>query len=376
MRRRWFVGAVLAACAFAAALVLRSPAPPAPAPPSAPAPALRAGALPDAPPPGPLVVIVTAATKDAPYAIRSLANKQRYALLHRPRVAFHPVFSWSHLVDVGDAALYPREPDCGVESLDAMPPDPTRTPFGMARKRWNRPDKSHDGRYIGYWVKVGALIEALELYPSAAYVWWLDLDTLITNMTARIDDLIPGLGNGCGGAAAAQADTRGRPDHLPDFVVAEDCNSANTGSFLVRSSPYMFGLLGRVFATLLARTPRDNEQGEFVRLLREDAELRSRTYVVPQKRFNAYPVEIDCQRDRDPWRPGDFIWHIAGAWAMNMFTLFNGTRKGVDDPKAREEVEAYRANFACPGLPKDEWKYRWMFDKYASQVADIPPVAT
>jgi hypothetical protein len=62
----------------------------------------------------------------------------------------------------------------------------------------------------------------------------------------------------------------------------------------------------------------------------EDKDVRQKTLVIPQHLINGYPPEIKCQEwDGREWRAGDFMWHIAGAWAF------------VDEKKVGKDVYTY-----------------------------------
>lgn len=307
----------------------------------------------ESPTPEPLIVLVTVATNESPFIYRSLANRERYAVRHRSRLVFRPVLSSTHLVDVDDAGLF-QAPACGGDESITRP----KAPFGLNPTRWSTRMKSRDTRYAGYWIKVAALIETMDLYPNAAYLWWLDLDALITNMNIRVHDLVPGL-------------TRcsNHTDVPYEFILSNDYHGLNTGSFLVRNSPFMKEMLFKLYDTFISGSPKDNDQIYIRELVQSTPALAERTLILPNKALNAWPAEIELN-GLQAWDEGDFVWHIPGAWAMDMLAILGpkANRSKEEETKLAEKVEAYRKKFSYPGMKENEWKYRYLFDKYEPMV--------
>jgi hypothetical protein len=64
--------------------------------------------------------------------------------------------------------------------------------------------------------KLPFIREYLNNNPSVEWVWWLDIDTIITNFHVRIEDRI---------------------DNNYHFIISKDLNGINAGSFFIRNSP-------------------------------------------------------------------------------------------------------------------------------------------
>ncbi|KAJ5812242.1 hypothetical protein N7474_008543 [Penicillium riverlandense] len=140
------------------------------------------------------------------------------------------------------------------------------------------------------------------------WIWYMDFDTLITNTSISLTDLI--------NENLAKAT---EPDTI-DFLVTDDCNGLNDGSFIVRSSSRSIQFLDAIRAL----HDRDKEQSgrslsdqdSMDEFLKSDAPLTQHAMRIPQWTINAFPEEIGCyDTQKKKWEKGMFVIHFAGAWA-------------------------------------------------------------
>ncbi|KAH8891162.1 hypothetical protein GQ53DRAFT_841589 [Thozetella sp. PMI_491] len=138
------------------------------------------------------------------------------------------------------------------------------------------------------------------------WVWWIDFDTLITNMSLPITDVIS--------RALASDD---RPDQV-DLLATYDCNELNAGSFLTRASSYSIAMFNAIRKVYDERDPFGDymaEQDAMRMFLQGGSPLAERAARIPQWEINAYPEEIRCYDEYErKWSPGMLAIHFAGAW--------------------------------------------------------------
>jgi hypothetical protein len=126
----------------------------------------------------------------------------------------------------------------------------------------------------------GKISALLENWKAAAWLWWLDVDAVITNPSIRLEDL-------------AGEDS--------DVVVACDSHGINTGSILIRTTKSTRKILEAIrrLRSTYERGPWHDQNGFAYQLWT----IADRVKVVPKRRLNSYP---------DDWRPGDFVLHCPG----------------------------------------------------------------
>ncbi|KAJ5548849.1 hypothetical protein N7513_006083 [Penicillium frequentans] len=140
------------------------------------------------------------------------------------------------------------------------------------------------------------------------WVWYLDFDTLITNTNMSLTNIInQSLANST------------MPDAI-DFLVTNDCNGLNDGSFIARSSPRSIKLLDAVRATHDREKEQSgkamSDQDSMDVFLKSDSPLAQHAMHIPQWTINAFPEEIGCyDTHKKKWERGMFVVHFAGAWA-------------------------------------------------------------
>lgn len=139
------------------------------------------------------------------------------------------------------------------------------------------------------------------------WLWWMDFDTLITNTSIKLTDIIH--------ETLANVTS---PDEI-DYLLTHDCNGLNMGSFLVRAherSTKVFRDAAAIETHGQEKGQQISEQDAMVTLLKNDAGTKQRTIQVPQWKLNAFPPEILCLDESERvWEPGMLLLHFAGAWA-------------------------------------------------------------
>jgi mannan polymerase II complex MNN10 subunit len=151
------------------------------------------------------------------------------------------------------------------------------------------------GVVIGY-EKIFFIRDMMVNYPDIDWFWWTGCDTLITNLTIKLED---------------------RVDNDYHFIIAKDCNGINADSFLVRNS-----LEGRGFIdSLISKYDqyKDHHWAEQQAIIDSQEEYHGIIKIVPQRDINAYEYSLypDCtpidQNGNDgQWKQGDLLIHWPG----------------------------------------------------------------
>lgn len=168
---------------------------------------------------------------------------------------------------------------------------------------------------------------------SYDYLFYLDMDVVIMNPAVALKSFVH--------ASAEQSSS--------DILITEDMNGLNTGSMLVRNSPWALWFLRTAWeqSQLLtsgngnSNSNRNNtdtpqppllfryEQRAFHYLTNsvqwqraklpeypgDYQEIRKHFYILPQCAFNSYvlhPFDIHAVREDSQYAPGDFLIHFAG----------------------------------------------------------------
>lgn len=151
------------------------------------------------------------------------------------------------------------------------------------------------------------MLERLIRKGTYDWVWWLDVDTLITNTEIKLTDIID--------EALANVTN---PQEI-DWLINHDCNGLNTGSYLVRGherSIKLFDNAGSIHDREVENDKHLSDQDSLGRLFKEDEASAQRTVRIPQWKINAFPKEIACfDEAKKGWEHGSFVLHFAGAWA-------------------------------------------------------------
>ncbi|EAW25564.1 uncharacterized protein NFIA_043830 [Aspergillus fischeri NRRL 181] len=127
------------------------------------------------------------------------------------------------------------------------------------------------------WLKFD-MIERLINTSQYDWIWWIDFDTLITNTTMSLADII-----------SESLASSSVPDMI-DFIVTDDW-AKNSGKSW-------------------------NDQESMAEFLQSKTPLIEHAIRIPQWRINAFPEEIGCyDSHKKKWEKGMFVIHFAGAWA-------------------------------------------------------------
>lgn len=136
----------------------------------------------------------------------------------------------------------------------------------------------------------------LREHPETEWVWWLDIDTLITNHHIRIEDRI---------------------DNDYHFIISKDLNGVNAGSFFIRNSPEGLALLDwmlEVYPVFEKQTGFFAEQTAIESALHME-HWKNIIKIVPQKSINSYHRHLNSWTHLGPdaiWERGDFVVHFPG----------------------------------------------------------------
>lgn len=166
-------------------------------------------------------------------------------------------------------------------------------------------DKAHAGGFS--WSR---LAEMLDLVESGLYewVWCVGADTLVTNFTMNLEDVVAGFW------------ATGKIKHL--LICGERVAPIQADSFLVRGSNEGADYLRDILSSrnIYARHPWVENQAMIDRR-EQHADV---TGIVPQWRLNSYDYSqfyhvgdqyrsgLDCYGNRGQWIKGDFLIHWAG----------------------------------------------------------------
>lgn len=159
---------------------------------------------------------------------------------------------------------------------------------------------------LGY-EKAYLLQTAFANYPDCAWVFFSECDTLITNMTTKLEDIVR--------------------DESKHFVITTDINGINAGSFFVRNSVEGRGYIQAMLDSI---GKFEHEQAFII-----DSYFGSQTHkdiisLYPQKTFNSYdyniwghtyPSGLDYFGNNGRWEYGDFIIHFPGTSLSHRLSL-------------------------------------------------------
>jgi len=129
--------------------------------------------------------------------------------------------------------------------------------------------------FPGHFGKISAILQS---WDKADFIWWLDVDAIVTNPAVRLQDL-----------AAA------------DVVLSCDENGLNSGSMIFRTIPEVRAVLIEVLHRRKAYDvpPWHDQNGLAYQLWK----IRERVRIVPKRSLNSYPND---------WQIGDFVLHCPG----------------------------------------------------------------
>lgn len=189
-------------------------------------------------------------------------------------------------------------------------------------------DFSPSFAYPKVWDKLNmsrdAIANALSGETSYDWIWMLDFDTLITNSSIRLEDVVEQ------SLAYAESVDGGKKDREDvNLILTRDCDPLNLGSFFLRASEWTLSFIEewRSGGDVTDEQGHLHNEQDVLRdmLLANSFSVADKSVLAPQHLFDAYPEELECYDPRDPrpWVPGMFLLHFAGArWRL----------KGEKDP--------------------------------------------
>lgn len=148
--------------------------------------------------------------------------------------------------------------------------------------------------------KMKIILELFEQRPDVEWAQWLDCDAMITNYTIKLESLV---------------------DNNYHFIIAEDINGLNAGSFLVKNSTE-----GRAYLQMILDSMpiyRHHNWHEQQCINETYNTYKNIIKVVDQKHFNCYNYDLYAAHythdekwkrfyDAGQWHHGDFIMHWPG----------------------------------------------------------------
>ncbi len=152
----------------------------------------------------------------------------------------------------------------------------------------------HDTSLVGF-EKVHSAIKIFDKYPDCSHLWMPDVDTLITNMTIKLEDILS--------------------KYPKPFLVGTDCNGINTGNFIV-SREWGYDFLK--FIVTQREAYRGNILNEQAIVIDNYAANKGFIERLPQRVINSYEYGLydfelmDILGNNGQWQPGDFNIHWPG----------------------------------------------------------------
>ncbi|KAF7716980.1 Alpha-1,2-galactosyltransferase [Penicillium ucsense] len=220
-----------------------------------------------------------------------------------------------------------------------------------------------DGAPI-YWNKIPILRDAFDRFPEAEWIWWLDIDIIIMNMSLHIHDHVlspEGMArnilldypiNGAEGGSTGYRTSPGYRHKDVNFVISLDHWGMNVGNFLMRRSEWSDWLLDMWLEPLyISQNWVFPENDGWSHLWQHHQIVRNHTACMNQHSMNAYP---DYNALGSHWEAGDHVVHFAGcggdpicegAWAKYWNMREDAEVPAFVQDKLREgvaEIEAFQ----------------------------------
>ena len=161
--------------------------------------------------------------------------------------------------------------------------------------------------------KIPIVLNAFKEHPEYEWILFAEADTMITNFTVKIEDLV---------------------DNDYHFMVAVDVNDINAGVFLARNTEE-----GRNYLQfILDQKPNylNNWQAEQAVIQDSYKDNKHIVKLVNQRFFNSFDYRIyhyidhrDCLWQDGNWLPGDFIIHWPAVDQDNRIKLANNMLKAI-----------------------------------------------
>ena len=174
-------------------------------------------------------------------------------------------------------------------------------------------------KYMVTWNKVRVL---MDMFNQTKHEWvmWIDTDAVVTNRSIVVEDII-----------AAAESLKSKSDSPPmsgdddtlDLLVCDDIGGweLNTGVMLWRNTEWSRTMLEKLWAMEHLPHMRGAEQGQLIKLLRQEDPARRRHHILHQSAFNTHPKVH---------HEGLFIIHMMGFSEQERVTTFLKIKARLD----------------------------------------------
>ncbi|CAL5875153.1 uncharacterized protein PFLUO_LOCUS9457 [Penicillium psychrofluorescens] len=172
------------------------------------------------------------------------------------------------------------------------------------------------------WNKIPIIKEAFDRFPDAEWVWWVDIDMIIMNMTTNVYDhvlsrdgmarnvLLDKMISGAGGGDLGYRTPATYNYEDINFVISEDRWGMVAGTFFMRRSYWTTWLLDMWLEPLFVEKNwvfAENDAWTHMWMYHDI--VRNHSVCVNQRSLNSYPSTNGLGQS---WQPGDFLIHFAG----------------------------------------------------------------
>jgi len=146
------------------------------------------------------------------------------------------------------------------------------------------------------------LLVVKRFLPQYEWIFWMDLDSIVTNYTIRAEDLIE------------IAETYKKPDQQMDFIIAEDWNNINSGMFIIRNCEWSMNFLQTAFeySNIIPNHTWGDQEGIIRTKDKNPEDWDAHVVTVSLRLFNAYDFPETRNNPKYEHTPGDFALHLPG----------------------------------------------------------------
>lgn len=193
-----------------------------------------------------------------------------------------------------------------------------------------------ESHYAGSWGKLNAMLDA---WDKADWLWWLDADACVTDMTQRLEPLL--------------ADNY-------DVVATCDRNGISAGSMLIRTC----AAVKAIFEDVLKRREEfdwPNGLWEQNGLMWQFWKIKDRVQILSQDRLNSYAA-YQCVVGSHAWQPGDFVLHCAGISNEKRIQLLSEAVANASRKSERYDLDRYPDIWTNPEWSVDRRHIFWLYD--------------